>query len=690
MMTSSAASFDIHFDPLLPDIWFAAIIGAAIVLFILAGLKSRRGLLLRSLTFLTFVLTLLNPSLLEEERTPVKDVAVIVLDQSPSQNMGDRQARSEAALAHIQDKLEDRDNLELRIITAPTDSALANETLLFGAVDQALADVPLKRRPGVIIISDGQIHDVPGNPERYSEYGPVHLLLSGERDEKDRQIIISEAPSYGLVGQDISVKYHIEDTLNITQNTATLTVSSGDEAPIIFDVPTNQDLTLELPITHAGQNVFEMSIETVPGELTQSNNKAAIIANGVRDRLRVLLVSGKPHAGGRRWRDLLTSDPGVDLVHFTILRDPGKIDSTPQNELSLIAFPFRELFEIKLYDFDLIIFDRYRLSHILPDFYFDNIVRYVKKGGALLEASGPEFATRDSLYNTSLSTILPGIPTGSVIDQAFTPALTALGKKHPVTENLNSNTQWGPWLRQVVVDAQAGDTLMSGAQDKPLLILNRVGDGRVAQIASDHLWLWASGYEGGGPHTELLRRTVHWLMKEPELDERALSLKISDNAITIKSRSLGQGAPTVTMTKPDGTDESLMFTPFDDGTFSTKVIADQLGIYSFKDAKNQKRFAIIGDLNPPELRGVKATSEHLRPLIDASKGKALWLSDVPNPDIRSLSNARTYGGQHWIGLRQNNEYTVTSVRSTPVLPDWAAAIFLLILLIGTWWRESRV
>ena len=122
---------------------------------------------------------------------------------------------------------------------------------------------------------------------------------------------------------------------------------------------------IEIPITRAGPTVVEMTADTLPGEVSTLNNRAVVEINGVRDRLRVLLVSGEPHAGERTWRRLLKSDPAVDLVHFTILRPPEKDDLTPLNELALIAFPVRELFQVKIREFDLIILDRFQNRGIL-------------------------------------------------------------------------------------------------------------------------------------------------------------------------------------------------------------------------------------------------------------------------------------------------------------------------------------
>src|SRR5207302_1897653 len=220
----------------------------------------------------------------------------------------------------------------------------------------------------------------------------------------------------------------------------------------------------------------------------------------------------EPHAGERVWRNILKSDPSVDLVHFTILRPPEKQDGTPIRELSLIAFPIRELFDVKLDDFDLIIFDRYSRRGIIPQAYVENVVRYVRKGGAFLEAAGPSFGTPMSLYRTPLGEILPTEPTGNVYEDGFKPQLTEAGRRHPVTEDLSGagkpgeTPSWVRWFRQVEARVHHGTTVMNGDHSAPLLVLDRVGKGLVAQLLSDQLWLWARGFEGGGPQAELLRR----------------------------------------------------------------------------------------------------------------------------------------------------------------------------------------
>jgi len=693
-MGADKPALAIHLAPLLPEPMMMLVISAVILLCLLSAIFYKRGLLWRGICGLAFIALLLNPSLIEQLREPVKDVAIVVVDRSSSQDNGKRTERTDAALKEIKAKLSGNDNLELRIIEAPQGTNLTRDTLLFSAIDSTFTDVPPDRRAGVIIISDGQIHDVPKDPEVFHAYGPVHLLLTGDKNEKDRQLVITEAPAYGIVGQNVTIRYRVEDTKNTDNEYATMLIRNNNITARPHIIPVNEEQTLEITIDHAGQNIIDMEVSALDDEITTANNRVPLIINGVRDRLKVLLVSGQPHAGGRTWRDMLTADPGVDLVHFTILREPSKLDATPQNELSLIAFPFRELFEVKLYDFDLIIFDRYRLNLVLPSYYFANIARYVTDGGALLEASGPSFAENNSIYTTALQDVLPASPTGNIINKPFIPDITSIGKRHPVTQSLGwqgghtNNPKWGSWLRQVSVQLKQGDVLMTGADKNPLLILSRAGEGRVAQLSSDQIWLWARGFEGGGPHTELLRRLAHWLMKEPELDENALEVSIDNNILKIRRRSLHEDEIQVTVTSPSGIEDTITLKSSANDWPEAEMKAEELGVYIINDNKNT-RFVIAGDYNPPELRGVISTDALVRTVVEATKGGIYRLADNGVPAIHILNKKRRYSGTDWMGLRQNGAFNITGIKDKPFLPDWLYAILLLSLLVSTWWFEGN-
>ncbi|MCD8497265.1 MAG: hypothetical protein LRZ85_03790 [Alphaproteobacteria bacterium] len=408
-------SFAIRFAPLIPDAFLALMAVAGMLLLVMSMLATKRFPLGRAVLLMALLTALAGPVMLEEDRKSVPDVAVVVVDQSPSQDMMKRPDRTQAARTYLEKEIGALEGVDLRVIEAPTSrDGIVSETRLFESIDRALSDVPQNRRAGVFIITDGQVHDVPSSDARGKEYGPVHTLLTGEHREKDRRIVITKSPAFGIAGQDVELAFKIEESGAAVNSAASVDVELRLENGQVITIPSlpGEEQIVPVPLEHAGQNVFELQVPELTGEMTVANNRVVVLVNGVRDRLRVLLVSGQPHAGGRTWRDLLTSDPGVDLVHFTILREPSKLDNTPQNEMSLIAFPFRELFEIKLYDFDLIIFDRYRLNDVVPDRYFANIARFVEQGGALLAASGPMMRPSVRLFiprwNLSCPPPLPG------------------------------------------------------------------------------------------------------------------------------------------------------------------------------------------------------------------------------------------------------------------------------------------
>ena len=697
----SASAYTIAFSPLIPWWAAAALAGAALLVLALGAWRRARGVAWRGAAVAILVLILVNPALVEEKRTPQRDVAVIVLDESPSQQIGDRAAASAAALKALTERLAKETDLDVRVVRAgaPRPGGGDDGTRLFTALNRALADVPRQRLAGVMMITDGEVHDVPaGDAKTAAEQlgAPLHVLLSGRPGEGDRRLVVKEAPSFGLVGKEVPLTVRVEDlpeAKNAPETLARLTWRKDGGAPHAQMVPVGRDVPLSIPIDHGGPNILELQVEAGPQELTLVNNRAAVVINGVRDRLKVLLVSGEPHAGERVWRNILKSDPSVDLVHFTILRPPEKQDGTPIRELSLIAFPIRELFDVKLDEFDLIIFDRYSRRGVIPQAYIQNVVNYVRKGGAFLEATGPSFGTPMSLFRTPLGEILPTEPTGNVDEEGFKPELTALGWRHPVTADLpgagepGGTPSWGRWFRQVDARVHHGVTLMTGDHAEPLLVLDRIGEGRVAQLLSDQMWLWARGFEGGGPQAELLRRLAYWLMKEPDLEENDLRAIVEGDRLVVTRQSLEPDDKKVTVTAPDGTVSTLALTPERGGRSSGTLAVTQMGLYRVTDG-TRTALAAAGPLNPIEFADVRATPEKLEPLATASGGGVFWIADGI-PELRRVSAGRMTAGSGWMGLRENGDYLVAGFTETPLLPAIAALLLAVGTLIAAWRREGR-
>jgi hypothetical protein len=519
---------------------------------------------------------------------------------------------------------------------------------------------------------------------------------------------VVKSPRYGLIGSTATAEIKVRASVDSRAGRAParLLVKRNGQEDLELTVAVDESIDIPIEFASSGANIVEVVLAPVPGELTEANNRAILAAEGVRENLRVLLVSGEPHAGERTWRNLLKSDAAIDLVHFTILRPPNKQDGTPINELSLIAFPTRELFQEKIEQFDLIIFDRYESEGILSALYIDNITRFVEDhGGAVLVAAGREYGGDGSLYNTPLAPILPAAPTGRTIEAPFRPTPTVDGRRHPVTAGLagigsgvgdNGGPTWGRWFRTVEVTSPTGRTLLNGAEDKPMLILDRKGKGRVALMLSDHAWLWARGLEGGGPHTQLLRRIGHWLMKEPELEEERLTAAGKGLALSIERRSMADTVPPVLLTAPSGTIKEHTLQPAGPGLWKGTVTVDEPGFYKLAQGE-LTAVALAGTRNSREMAEVTTSAEPLAEVLRTSGGGAFWTASSPSaaassvtlPRISLLTSGRILAGSDWLGLKMRDAYVVTGIRLVPMATGLAALAVLLGLVTLAWWREGK-
>jgi hypothetical protein len=676
------------FDPLVALWLVAALAALALAGVILAARRGLAGWALRALAALVLIAALSGPSFRQEERDPLSDIVLLVEDRSASQRLADRAATTATAADALAARIAARDNTELRRITVG-DAPENRGSLVMGALSEALAELPRGRIAGAILLSDGQVHDIGAAPDMPA---PLHLLHTGRRDDWDRRLRVDNAPAFAILGEEVQLTLTIADEGAAPEGVTRVPVDIAVDGapPQRYEVPLGREVTLPLTLPHGGRNVLQFSTPAAGGELTDRNNTALVQINGVRDRLRVLLVSGQPHAGTRTWRNLLKSDSSVDLVHFTILRPPDKQDGVPVRELSLIAFPTRELFLEKVDEFDLIIFDRYRRRGILPSVYLENIRQYVEQGGAVLLAAGPDFAGAESIYRGPFEQIIPARPTARVVEQGYRPQITELGQRHPVTAGLEDafGGEWGRWLRQIeVVATPDGEVVMTGADDRPLLVLDRVGGGRVALLASDQAWLWGRGYEGGGPQLDLLRRLAHWMMKEPELEEEALSAEATGQTMRITRRTLSGTVPDVTITTPSGAEVVLPLQQVAPGRFEAVHEGEEIGLYRLANG-DETTVIGLGPAAPVEFERTLATETILAPVIDATNGGAMAL-EGGLPAIREVRADRPAAGRGWIGITPRGAYQTVSVRQMALLPPWLVLLLAAGFLIAGWLREGR-
>ncbi|MBY0613197.1 MAG: hypothetical protein K2P80_13540 [Beijerinckiaceae bacterium] len=684
------------FSPLVPWWLITAFAAVAAIVTLLMLLGRQKGGMLRGLALALILLALANPSIINEDRDRLNDVVALLVDKTGSQTLENRAADTERAQAAIAKALAARPNTDVKFIEVTEKENEADGTKLFDALSAGLSDVPADRLAGIITITDGQVHDVPPSLKSLGITAPFHVLLTGRTDEADRRIEVLEAPRFGLVGKDQIISFQV---VQAGRMDGPANVVIKRDGKVIQEIAARPAVVnrINLRIEHAGANLFEVTVTAAKGELTTLNNTALISIEGIRDKLKVLLVSGEPHAGERTWRNLLKADANVDLVHFTILRPPEKQnqDGATIKELSLIQFPTRELFQQKIGEFDLIIFDRYSNQTILPSSYFDNIARYVRNGGALLIAAGPEFGAPGGLQTTNLRTVIPVNTTGRIIERPYLARVTPVGARHPVTRSLpgaeGEQPSWAPWFRLIGATTRAGATVMSGADDGPLLVLSREEKGRVALFLSDQSWLWARGFGEGGPYLDLLRRLSHWLMKEPELEEEALQLSAKGRLITIERHTLADKAADVTMTGPDGQATQVTLAQAEPGLWRAEYKALKGGLYQASDGA-LTALINVGPPNPREFRDVLSTPDLLEPIATETGGSVRRLNQpggftVPRlVDIRSGSR---FGGSDYIGLKPNEAYIVKGLGLFPLTAGLAGLALLLIGTIAAWLREGR-
>ncbi|WP_299146101.1 hypothetical protein [uncultured Tateyamaria sp.] len=673
------------FAPLVPWPVLAVLAALVVVATVLAVLRGLSGWALRGVAGLIVLAALSGPALQQEDRAPLADIVILAEDQSASQQLTDRPGQTDDTAMALAAALEAREGTEVRRVTVP-DGEEDGGTRLMTALSDALSEEPRARVAGLIAISDGQVHD----PDLALDLpAPLHLLLTGRETDWDRRLLVKNAPAFAIIGEPVTLTLRIEDSGAAPTDTGLAPIDiSVDGAPAQrFNVRIGEDIDLPVTLPHGGRNVIQFTVPEADGELTDRNNTALIQINGVRDRLRVLLVSGEPHAGGRTWRNLLKSDSSVDLVHFTILRPPEKQDGVPVGELSLIAFPTRELFLEKIDDFDLIIFDRYKRRGILPALYLDNVARYIRDGGAVLIAAGPDFAGADSLYRSPLGSVMPAMPSARVLEEAYRPTVSDIGERHPVTTGLPGAGDWGRWLRQIDVEARSGTVVMEGVDERPLLVLDRVEEGRVALLASDHAWLWNRGYEGGGPQLELLRRLAHWMMKEPELEEEALTAAATGQSMRILRRTLKETVPPVVITAPDGTQTELEMTEAQPGQFETRFDGPEIGLYRLENG-DQSTVIGLGPAAPREFEATIATADILGDRVAATRGGVLRIEDGV-PRVRAVRAGRPAAGRGWIGITPRDAYETLDVRQTPLLPAWLVLLLAAGFITAAWLREGR-
>jgi hypothetical protein len=661
-------SAHISFNPLLP--WSVVIALAVLTLLpcLLALGTRRRGGLLRLAGFALLVLILAGPRWVEHSARPLPDVALVLVDQSPSMEIGARREMAARALAALRASAGRTD--ATRLIVAGIPPATSGGTQILPALHQALANIEPDQLAGIVAITDGEITDAAGLPRD----APFSALLTASGEETDRELRLDNAPSFGLAGQTVPLRLTVFDHgVNDAGTTVPVTVTEDGQTVATVAAVVGQPLSINLPVRHAGPAVIAASAPPLAGAVSAINDQAAFTLTGIHKRLNVLLVSGSPNQGERAWRLLLKSDPAVQLVHFTILRMPGEpLDADPR-DIALVPFPVRELFETDITKFDLIILDQFNANDLLPAEYLANIAAYVQNGGALLAEVGPEFAGPESLAGSPLGPILPAIPAApGTVTQEFPPLITPLGARHPVTASF-AGAKLAPWGRMEAATPTPGSlVLMTGADNLPLLVLGRAGKGRTGILLSDQLWLWTRGGAHAGPALPLLRGLVHWFLHEPALEAEALTATIAHDRLSIDRRTLSPSYPgDATITDPDGQSRIVPLTQTAPGRYTaTLPLQKNTGVWKISEG-GKTAYAVAAPDNAAEYQDLAATASKVRGVAH----NIVWLGRDPAPALGPL-------------LTHRHATQITGTASQPLLPPLPALLIALALITAAWWREN--
>jgi hypothetical protein len=320
----------------------------------------------------------------------------------------------------------------------------------------------------------------------------------------------------------------------------------------------------------------------------------------------------------------------------------------------------------------------------------------VREGGALLVAAGPEFAGPNSLARTPLAAVLPAQPDGQVLEQPFRARVTEPGIRHPVTRDLpgaaSEPPSWGEWLRVVGSRTTRGATVMSGPGGRALLVLNREDKGRVALLLSDHAWLWARGFQDGGPHLDLLRRLGHWLMKEPDLEEEALRAFPRGRDIEVERQTMSERADPAVLRLPSGREVAVPLSQMRPGVFAGTAPSGEQGLHRV-DQGGLTTFVGIGPANPREMADVFSDTARLQPLMEATAGSVRRIgveghARVDVPRIVALRAGTTFSGGDWIGVRPTDSARIVGLSLLPLMLGGLGLLLLAVPAVLAWLSEA--
>ncbi len=617
--------------------------------------------------------------------------ALIVIDRTASQQFNNRSTTAEEAEKQLNAALRNVPGLNTRVLNIIDQ---ADGTRMMDKIEEALSDVPFNRRGAVFIVTDGQVHDQIPQQAAPEDKTPIHLLRTGQDHEFDRRIEFEPFERAAQIKKPHEIKFRVVDEGDVpAKEPARVAVFKDGKEVTARMVKPGEVTSVPVEIDHAGAHVIELRTDEVRGEVTPRNNRTLTSVNGIMPKMNILLATGKINENTPAFRKMFNSDNSVNIVTFAVGRPPDKIDGTPDEELVLTPFPFDEIFSDNIKLFNLVIIDNTSNLKLLPPEHMKRLVQYVKDGGALLIAAGPELNSKEfmkDIYDSPLKEIIPAGPGTGSIEQVFKPQISPRGQRHPAmrglpganTPDAKSTPSWGPWYRQIEISEPRGEAVLEGVDKKPLLLLSRQGEGRVALLASDSLWRWElAGAQEKGPYAQLINQVSHWLMKNPAYDEESLKLEAGKKEIDVVLQTMGDKPKEIAVQMPSGKTQTVTprAHPQQPGLWTYKIPAEDVGAYSAQaaDKTGPVAYNFVGQESPLEFADIISTDKILKPLI-ARSGGGMSVLPAPAegktiiPEIRFVAPANgdkqsPLHGPGWLGVQMTAALTNAREEKKPFI-----------------------
>jgi uncharacterized membrane protein len=552
---------------------------------------------------------------------------------------------------------------------------------------------------------------------------PVHTVLVGERELRDLSVAAVLADDFAFVRTPIKLEALIRHSgLGNRQVEVTLTRDGRlvDSKSVQLKGDSSEErIAFDYTPDHPGNVVFQIATPVLTGEALATNNSQVFTLKVIRDRVRVLHVCGRPSWDERFLRSILRLDPNVDLVSFFILRTDT--DDIPYNrdEMALIPFPYREIFEEQLKSFDLLIFHNFNYGPYHVEGYLPGVREYLESGGALAMIGGDlafasggygASALRDALP-VELDTIPPTGERAMTTD-SFRPRLTPEGRGHPVTslslEPRTNEARWAalPPLEGVnrVVKLRAGASALlvhptlkgDDGKPAPVLAVSDVGKGRALALLTDTAWHWGFQAAGAGDDGRAFQRfwesAIRWLVRDPALT----LLRVDLDRVEYR-----RGQPIAARVRARHAD----YTPAADAAvtldlFSAEAAATAKAVRTLPITTNREGEANLelAGLAPGAYRLVGRATIDSRPLTEEQtfviRPEGRELEDVVSREAVLREIAQVTGGQFTDGtigspaVRKAREVRVGSLRTVEL---WSSPLLLLlaVVLLGTEWALRR-